>query len=92
MPLNEIEAKIKSVLVDKLQFDPVILQDCSLLTPLLGRGLGLDSIAAMVLASGIEEEFDIQVDDEDLSEALFENLASLVHYVDLKITKGDNHQ
>jgi acyl carrier protein len=86
--LKETEAKIKKVFVKKLQVDPAILNDCSLQTPLLGRGFGLDSIAAMTLASGIEEEFDIQIDDEDLTEELFANLASLIHYVDLKLAIG----
>lgn len=86
--MKETEAKIKKVLVNKLQVAPAILADCSLQTPLLGRGLGLDSIAAMSLASGIEEEFDIQIDDDDLTEELFANLASLIHYVEAKLAGG----
>lgn len=86
--MKETEAKIKKILVNKLQVASASLNDCSLQTPLLGRGLGLDSIAAMSLASGIEEEFDIQIDDDDLTEELFANLASLIYYVECKLARG----
>ncbi len=86
--MNGIEVKIKSILSDRLQVDPRALEGCSCETPLLGIGLGLDSIEAMSLAAGIEGAFDIQIDDDDLTEQLFENLSSLANYVQLKMAEG----
>jgi acyl carrier protein len=73
--------RVKSVLVERLGIDEEELKSCSLETPLLGRGLGLDSVEVMSLAAGVENEFDIQIDDDDLTTELFQNLGTLARYV-----------
>ena len=47
----------------------------------MGRGIGLDSMETLTLVAGIEKEFDIQIADEDLTQKLFTNLATLAEYV-----------
>jgi acyl carrier protein len=43
-----------------------------------------DSMAAVTVLTMIEEEFDITVEDDEVSAALFETLGSLTAYVESK--------
>ncbi|MGH7833352.1 MAG: acyl carrier protein [Candidatus Binatia bacterium] len=83
---SEIEQKIKRILISELRVGPDKLAASNSTTPLLGRGIGLDSMETLVLVAGIEKEFDIQVDDADLTADLFKNLGALVEYVVRKVS------
>lgn len=76
-----IEQRVKHILTAELQADPAAIAACTTDTPLLGRGIGLDSIEAMALALSLEREFDIQVPDADLTVELFSSLGTLAQYV-----------
>jgi acyl carrier protein len=78
---NEIEDRIKSFLVTELGVEPAVLSTFDASTPLLGHGIGLDSIEVIALALAIEMEFDIQIADQDLNVELFKDLGSLTDYV-----------
>ena len=88
-PRDLVEQKIRELLVDELGVDPQTAATSDPGTPLLGRGIGLDSLEAMVLVTGLEEAFDITVDDADLSEELVRSIDTLVDYV---IARGGAHQ
>lgn len=77
--LSQIAERLRRVLVERLQVDPNQLVDAD--APLVGKGVGLDSMEALELAAGIEQEFAIQVEDADLTAELFRSLASLARYV-----------
>jgi acyl carrier protein len=81
VPDSAVVARIRDILVADLAVDPAAAAASDLATPLLGRGIGLDSIEAMVLALALEHEFDIEIPDSDLTEALFESLGALAEYV-----------
>ena len=83
----EIEEKIKHILISELEVNSEVLAKSTSTTPLLGRGIGIDSIETLALIAGIEEEYDIQVDDDDLTVDLFKNLATLAQYI-LRKTSG----
>jgi acyl carrier protein len=87
LTIIEIEQRIKRILISELEVNPEILATISSSTPLLGRGIGLDSIETLALVAGIEEEFNILVDDEDLTVALFSKIGNLAEYVLHKITE-----
>jgi acyl carrier protein len=53
-------------------------------TPLLGSVPELDSMAVLELVAAIEERFAIPIDDEDVTEELFETLGSLAAFVDAR--------
>ena len=78
---SDIEGKIRQILISELGVDPGILSRSSPTTPLLGRGIGLDSMETLGLVTAIEKEFDIQVADDDLTEGLFKNIATLAEFV-----------
>jgi len=78
---EQVEDTIKEILVVELELDPGTYGANSSTTPLLGRGIGLDSIDALTLISAIEKRFDIEVDDSDLTASLFKTIRTLADYV-----------
>ncbi len=83
----DIEKKIIQILISDLEIDPAILSTVDSNTPLLGRGIGLNSVETLTLVAGIEEAFDIQIDDADLTADLFKSLGTLAEFVLQKITE-----
>jgi len=77
----EIEEKIKQILISQFEIKLSILVEISSTTPLLGRGIGLDSIEALALVAAIEKEFDIEIGDGDLTLDLVKNIGVLAEYV-----------
>ena len=77
----EIEETIKRILLTDLAVDPAILTSVDAHTGLLGRGLALDSVETVGLALGLEQAFDIEIPDGDLTDDMFENLGALVDYI-----------
>jgi len=86
----EIEKKIIQILISDLEIDPALLSAVSSDTPLLGRGIGLNSVETLTLVAGIEGAFHIQIDDADLTTELFKSLGTLAEFVFHKIAEqGD---
>jgi acyl carrier protein len=54
-------------------------------TPLLGALPELDSMAVITVITSLEERFDIIVEDDELEADVFENVASLVRFVQGKL-------
>ena len=75
-----IEARIKRMIVQilELKIDPEEIEDDEML---FGGGLGLDSVATLEIVVGLEEEFRIEVRDEDLRVELFDSVKALADYV-----------
>lgn len=76
--------RIKTVIIERLNLnvDVNFVDDDS---PLFGMGLGLDSIDALELVVGIEEEFDISIENEDLQ--VFLSVNTIADYVMNKTQK-----
>jgi acyl carrier protein len=77
----EIEEKIKQLLTVELSVSPTVVADTDSTTPLLGRGIGLDSVETMALVVSLEEEFEISIPDDELTVDLFKNVGTLADYV-----------
>jgi acyl carrier protein len=90
-PCVVIEEKIKHILICELEVDSAILATSSSQTPLLGHGIGLDSVEALVLVTGIEQEFAIEVADADLTVDLFKDIGTLAAYVWQKLAEQKDH-
>ncbi|MDQ5872371.1 MAG: phosphopantetheine-binding protein [Acidobacteriota bacterium] len=65
----------------KLDIDPTSIQDDA---PLFGEGLGLDSIDALELVLGLEQEFGIKVEDEEVGVKAFSSVNALVDFIEQK--------
>ena len=78
--MENIEKKVKEVVLRAFdaQIDP---EDIDMEVPLMEDGIGLDSVSILEIITGIEEEFELTVEDEEISDELFESISSLVDYV-----------
>ena len=77
--LADIEAKVSRILVEQLglEMDEAdIKSDSSLLDD-----VGLDSVALIRFAMGLENDFDIEIDDDDLVIDNFETTGRVARYV-----------
>jgi acyl carrier protein len=57
-------------------------------TPLFGSLPELDSMAVVELIAALEGRFDVEFDEEEVTEAVFETLGSLAALVDAKRAGG----
>lgn len=76
---ERITARVKEAIVQslKLDIDPGEIDD----DESLFEGVGADSIAALEIVFALEEEFGIEVDDEDLRVELFDSVRAMTRYV-----------
>jgi len=81
-----IEDRVKKVILDivkhRLNPEEIVRE-----TPLIGKGLGLDSVSVFELVLNLETEFDIFFEGSELGIEIFENLGSLVNYISEKLYK-----
>jgi acyl carrier protein len=85
---EHIEETIKEILISELELDAHILEANGASTPLLGRGIGLDSIDALTLVAAIEKRFDIEVADADLEIDLFRSIRTLADYIARRLSEA----
>jgi acyl carrier protein len=81
-PLKE---QIKHLIVArlKLEIDPASIQDAA---PLFGEGgLGLDSIDALELVLGVEQEFGVKIEDQEVGSQALSSVDSLAEFVAAKM-------
>lgn len=77
---TELKSKVKDLIVRrlKLDMDPATIEDAA---PLFGEGLGLDSIDALELVLGLEQEFGIKVADEEVGVKAFSSVDALTGFI-----------
>jgi len=83
MTNDKLAPRVKELIVRrlKLDIDPTSIQDDA---PLFGEGLGLDSIDALELVLGLEQEFGIKVEDEEVGVKAFASVNALVDFIEQK--------
>jgi acyl carrier protein len=83
MENENLAPRVKELIVRrlKLDIDPASIQDDA---PLFGEGLGLDSIDALELVLGLEQEFGIKVEDEEVGVKAFASVNALVDFIEHK--------
>ena len=75
---------VRAVLVEILSIeDRAETVDAS--TPLLGSLPELDSMAVLELVAALEQRFGITIDDEDMTDEVFETLGTLSAFIDGKL-------
>ncbi|HLN81616.1 MAG TPA: phosphopantetheine-binding protein [Thermoanaerobaculia bacterium] len=79
----DLAPRVKDLIVRrlKLDIDPTSIESDA---PLFGEGLGLDSIDALELVLGLEQEFGIKVEDEEVGVKAFASVNALVDFIEQK--------
>lgn len=79
-PDSELKSRIKRLIVErlKLETDPSEIADDQ---PLFGEGLGLDSIDALELVLGLEQEFGVKIEDEEVGGEALASVEALASFV-----------
>lgn len=75
-----IEHRVKQVIIRTLSLE-VDADEIDDEDELFGGGLGLNSMATIEIIVGLEEEFGIEVPDEDLRVELFDSVQTMADYV-----------
>jgi acyl carrier protein len=76
----DLKPRLKRLIVErlKLEVDPDSIDDGQ---PLFGEGLGLDSIDALELVLGIEQEFDLKIEDQEVGAKALASVTALAEFV-----------
>lgn len=85
--MTELESEIRAVLRERLGVDPAVLKAATATTPLLGRGIGIDSIEAMTLAAALEQRLGVTIADAELTPATFTTIGSLQRLIESKLCR-----
>ncbi len=75
-----IEHRVKQVIIRTLSLE-VDAEEIDDEDELFGGGLGINSMATIEIIVGLEEEFGIEVPDEDLRVELFDSVQTMADYV-----------
>lgn len=77
---SNLQDRIKHLIVTrlKLEVDPASIDSQA---PIFGGGLGLDSIDALELVLGIEQEFGVRIDDEEIGSAALASVEALAAFL-----------
>ena len=80
---EDLAPRVKDLIVRrlKLDIDPTTIQSDA---PLFGEGLGLDSIDALELVLGLEQEFGIKVEDEEVGVKAFASVNAHCDFIEQK--------
>jgi len=76
-----LKEQIKDLIIRRLRLE-ISPADVDEKAPLFGDGLGLDSIDALELVVGLEQEFGISIPDEDVGKEAFASVEALCSYVE----------
>ena len=80
---DDLKQRVRALIVRqlKLEIDPATIRDDAPLFGDASEGLGLDSIDALELVLGVEKEFGIKVQDEEVGLAAFASVEALCAFV-----------
>lgn len=89
MTRHEIANSIKQLLIDTLSLD-IGIDSLSDDTLLLGDIPEFDSMAIVSIITALEETFNFEADDDDLSAEVFESVGSLIQFVESHLAHQSN--
>lgn len=85
---EEVETRVRKALLETLN-DPPEAVALGADVALIGSGLALDSIALLELVVGLENEFEIVLDEKTLRAEDFASISTLVDYIASMLPAAD---
>ena len=83
MEREQIESKLKEIVVTSLDLEDITVEDIETDVPLFGEGLGLDSIDALELGMAVKKEFGITFSSTPAdNKKIFHSVKSLADYIE----------
>lgn len=80
---QELESRIKEVIVESLMLEDVKAEEIDSEKPLFVEGLGLDSIDALELAIAVDKHFGVRIKaDDERAREIFRNVRSLASFIE----------
>lgn len=80
--MAELEAELKTLIVESLQLEDVKAEDIDSDAPLFGEGLGLDSIDALELSVALSKRFGVQIQaDDEQNRKIFSSVRELSAFI-----------
>ena len=86
MNRSELKTRLKTMLIEGLRLEDKRPEDIADAEPIFVEGLGLDSIDALELVLGLEQEFHIKVEDEEVGVKAFASVNALCDFIEQKKT------
>lgn len=81
MAESALHRRVKELIINRLQLEGITPEEIDDDAPLFGDGLGLDSIDALELVIGIEKEFGVRIQDEEVGTKAFASVNALVEFL-----------
>jgi acyl carrier protein len=82
--LEDLKPRLKTILVERLKLERSA-ESIGDLEPLFGPdGLGLDSIDALELVIGVEQEFGVRIENEEVGTEALASIEQLAQFVTAK--------
>jgi acyl carrier protein len=78
---NELKHRLKVMLIEGLRLEGKHPEDIRDAEPIFVDGLGLDSIDALELVVLVEENFHVNIPDEEVGKAAFASIDALADFV-----------
>lgn len=78
----QLRTRLKHLIVEALRFDgmdPSSIEDDA---PLMGEGLGLDSVDALELMVALEKEFGIKLEGQEVGRTALRSVSSLAAFIE----------
>ncbi|MFP4039017.1 MAG: phosphopantetheine-binding protein [Desulfosudaceae bacterium] len=79
--MQEFIEEIKVKIIDTLYLEDIAPEDIDEKAPLVGEGLGIDSIDILELVMMIEQDYGIVIDNKELGEKVFASVETLTAYI-----------
>ena len=85
MTREEIENKLKEIIVTSLELEDVRPEEIETAAPLFGEGLGLDSIDALELGMAVKKAFGVTFSKNPAeNKRVFHSVATLADFIEEK--------
>ena len=86
--MDNLKLELKELIIKAANIEDMAPEEIEDEEPLFVEGVGLDSIDALELVVGLEQEFGIKVKDEEVGKEIFTSVNTLAEYVKKK--KGES--
>jgi acyl carrier protein len=80
--MDQLMHELRKQIVDTLNLSDIDPDQINVDEPLIGDGLGLDSIDTLELIVLLEREYSVRVPDVETGRKVFSSVRSMAHYIE----------